>query len=143
MNDKESASVVFECANHAGRIAAMMCAVCLKPLCIDCALPFGGTTVCDDPEHKHVLEHWTLLVRSDSEFEIDMVVQNLRCEGIDPQRYSSRAFKLTLGENPRDVAQVFVPKGQSVRAREILNNLGLPAVQHGERGSTKEESNIG
>lgn len=110
-----------------------MCAE--KPVCADCCVQFSRGTVCEDPEHKNVLEEWAIVFRSNSEFEADMIVRNLEYQGVKTKVFSSRVFKQTIGENPHDLAQVFVRQGEHHRAQMILSTLGLPDIEKNSQAS--------
>lgn len=102
--------------------------MCGKPLCTDCSVRCKGEIVCEESSHKEVVELWAFLVRSNSEFEADMIVGNLRIEDIGVRRYSSRAFKSAIGENTWDVVQVYVRQEDLSRAQDILRDLDLPTA---------------
>jgi hypothetical protein len=118
-----------ECANHSGVVAEALCTVCGKPVCADCAVLLGSRgIVCDEPEHRLLLERWTIVFRTNSEFEADMIVKNLENEGVELRKFSSRSFKRTIGENARDFVNVFVPSSEHHHAEQSLRTLGLSNI---------------
>jgi hypothetical protein len=54
-----------------------------------------------------------------------MISKNLSFQGVESKAFSTRAFKLRLGENPEDSVNVFVPRENLERAREVLRLLDL------------------
>lgn len=116
--------------------------MCGKPLCADCFTSLDRGIVCEDPDHRRVLENWSVIVRSNSEFEADMILRNLEYEGIETRMFSSRAFKLTIGEDPRDFAQVFVHESKLSTALAVLRDLNLPSTAVRDQNSNKEGLNV-
>jgi len=114
-----------ECANHSGTVAEGNCSVCGKPVCADCFARFGSEVACDQPEHRRILEQWSLVFCTNSEFEADMIVKNLENEAVEMKRYSSRVFKRSIGENSHDFVKLFVRSGERHRAEHVLKALGL------------------
>jgi hypothetical protein len=106
-------------------MSAADCRVCGKPVCADCSLQLSRGTVCEDPEHKIVLEEWDIVFRSNSEFEADMIVRNLEYQQVKTKVFSSRTFKQTIGVDPYDSAQVFTHRDDYQRAILALSALGL------------------
>ncbi len=125
MNERFLPDQGTECANHSGAAAGAICSVCGKPVCADCFVQLGPGIVCDDPGHKIVLEEWAITFRSRSEFEVDMIVRNVENDGVESKMFSSRAFKQTIGADPRDVVNVFVRRSEHQRAEQVLSALGL------------------
>ena len=113
------------CTNHPAVMSMADCSVCGKPICTDCSLQLSRGTVCEDPEHRMVLEEWNIVFRSNSEFEADMIVRNLEYQQVRTKVFSSRAFKQTIGADPHDSAKVFVHRDEHRRATFALNALGL------------------
>ncbi len=113
------------CTNHPGVMSAADCSVCGKPVCADCSMQLSRGTVCEDPEHKIVLEEWDNVFRSNSEFEADMIVRNLEYQHVKTKVFSSRAFKQTINVDPHDSVQVFVHRDDFQRAILALSALGL------------------
>lgn len=114
-----------ECANHPGVNARGICWVCGKPVCGNCLVYVDTLAVCDDAVHKTVLSNWTTVYRCNSEFEAEMITKNLAFQRVETKVFSSRAFKLAIGENPNDFVNVFVPRDEIGRATDALQTLGL------------------
>ncbi|HEY6952197.1 MAG TPA: hypothetical protein VI758_07295 [Bacteroidota bacterium] len=72
-----------------------------------------------------IAQQWSLLYRVESDFEADMIVANLVGNGIPAQAFSSRAFKLTIGENSGDGVNIFVSSADYLRAMDLLTVLEL------------------
>lgn len=88
-------------------------------------------------------EQWKVMFRSGFEFEADMIVQNLQYHGIATKTYSSRAFKLAIGEDSRDFVQVFVPQDDVYRAQEVLSSLDLPGTETSKKKINNGGSALG
>lgn len=131
-----------ECYHHPGVASKEVCDVCGKPLCSECFVRLDRGIVCEESEHKAVLELWTMIVRSKSEFEADMVVRNLQLQGIGTKVYSSRVFKLRIGEDSRDDVKVFVLREECERARGVLGNLELPGIEMSNQKSEEKGPNF-
>ncbi len=127
----------IECANHSGVHAEANCSVCGKPVCADCSVQLNRGNVCEDPGHRTVLEEWAIVLRSNSEFEADMIVRNLECQGLKTKTFSSRAFKEKIGEDAHEFVQVFVHQGESQRAQDVLSTLGLLNCERETQGTSE------
>jgi len=125
MNDTWRTREEVECSSHSGVTAEANCRVCGKPICSDCSVQASRGVVCNDPEHRIVLDEWTTLFVTKSEFEADMIVKNLEIDGITSKRFSSRSFKLSVGESTRDFVNIYVQPEQQIRAEKVLNDVGL------------------
>ncbi len=135
MTAPTSAPVGLECAEHPETAAIGRCAVCGRPVCGHCSVGTGADLFCLGTDHRSTSEHWTLIHRSTFEFEADIVIKNLSLQGVESKVFSSRAFKLTLGEDADHWVQVYVRKEQLARAHEVLSLLDL-----GNGKSTTNES---
>jgi B-box zinc finger. len=93
MNERFLLDQATGCANHSGAAAEAICSACGKPLCADCFVQLSTGIACDDPGHKIVLEEWAITFRSNSEFEVDMIVKNLENNRVASKMFSSRDRK--------------------------------------------------
>ena len=112
------------CENHPVVAAAAFCAVCLKPLCDDCAIERNGSTVCDE-SHAEFISRCTLIASVASPFEADAIATNLRSHEIEAPLFSFREHLAAVLAGAEDAAHVFVPKEQHAAALAVLNQLQL------------------
>jgi hypothetical protein len=104
--------------------AAAFCAVCLKPLCGDCAVEAGGECFCDDMHRAYASTHARIAAVA-SPFEADAVVANLTSNGIESRLFYFREHASVVLSNGRDSAVVFVPREKSEEASRVLSSLEL------------------
>ncbi len=120
----------IECGNHSGAAAVGACVVCGMPVCGDCAVTKEKKLFCNDSTHAVFLDHHALLGVSDSEFEADIIVSNLKANGILPLVYSPKGFFDFKSEKADSAVRVFVVKDDRARAITILTELGLEDFIH-------------
>ena len=118
-------SLELFCANHDGELAVGACEVCAKPICTRCLRRIGAHVLCEEPAHMEIVEEWVILMRSSSEFEVDLFVRNLEIGAIRTSVFSSRKHKMTIGENRTDHVDLYVPLADKERAVQFLQSLGL------------------
>jgi hypothetical protein len=114
----------FDCENHAGVRAAALCAVCLKPICGDCAIEEERELFCEDLHRTFSLTHERVATFS-SPFEADAVVTNLKSNGVEAQRFFFRDHLSVVLSGQRDSATVYVERGKLAAATRTLNALQL------------------
>jgi hypothetical protein len=129
MMETGSSASLRKCANHPEVTATSTCSVCGKPICSDCSVPVGNARVCNDTGHKVIAEGWVRIAVTQSEFEADMVSRNLGLQNITAHVFSSRLFKLAIGEDSQDRTNIFVPKSAYERALEVLRSIGFSAEE--------------
>jgi hypothetical protein len=97
------------CQVHPERRAHDRCVACGQALCEECRGSDGRAALC--PEHAGllVIEGWAQVYSATSDFEAQLLRENLRAEGIDAQIYSQRdsAFSVDLGE--LSIVRLLVP----------------------------------
>lgn len=141
--DTASHNGSLACYAHPDIVAVETCSVCGKPLCVRCCVRSDHGVVCDEQEHRKLLENSILLMTLCTEFEADMVSRNLEIQGIRTTHFSTRAFKLRIGDHPGDEVRMFLLSGDKERALEVLNDLDLPVGTPNSRGSDGIGGNIG
>ena len=108
------------CAAHPGRTAAGQCVVCGTAVCEECG--GAGQTAYLCPEHVgvRITEGWAEVYTTTSEFEAQLLRDNLRAEGIDAQTYSQRdrIFSVDLGE--LSIVRLLVPVWSYLDATELI-----------------------
>jgi len=114
----------LECEHHPGRAAEVACIICGMPLCRSCRSLRGA--LCADPEHSAIALGWDRLFASNSEFEADCVVQNLKDRGIVARAFSSRGFASAGPTDASDAVRVYVAKEDLARAEQCVADLTGP-----------------
>lgn len=97
------------CDTHADRAAVGECVVCGRALCAECEAVATRVRLCAEHRDVRVTEGWAEVFTSTSEFEAQLVRDNLRAEGIEAQVYSQRdrIFSVDLGE--LSIVRLLVP----------------------------------
>ena len=124
LDTRKENSTNVECEAHPDHRAVGICVVCSKPVCTDCEVKSAGKILCDDPEHKIVLQDWRLMLLPDSEFEAKALVRNLADNGIMAKTYSLHDHAATYWLNDNRVL-LFVKKSEEEKARTLLQELNL------------------
>jgi hypothetical protein len=125
MKTRRSMPTGRDCANHPGLAAAVVCGICGKPVCGQCAVDVEGWTLCDDAQHKALLNHWSVLFVSDSEFETDIIKKNLELNGFAARIFTSRVYKEDIGEPKGEFVTLFVSQSEFEKAENVLKEFGL------------------
>ncbi len=108
------------CDTHPDRTAEGRCVVCGRAVCGECRTGDRHATLCPRHGSVTVIEGWAQVYSTTSEFEAQLVRENLRAEGIDAQIYSQRdtAFSLDLGE--MSIVRLLVPVWEYERALAMI-----------------------
>ncbi|MBI3585918.1 MAG: hypothetical protein HY088_02170 [Ignavibacteriales bacterium] len=116
---------LLECENHSDQIAIAVCIVCGKPVCGDCAIAKDKKFFCDSGEHINIDGEYVVIYSCESEFEADMIRQNLHQAGIRSLSFSFHNHVGTYWNQDRALVQLRVSQSQAHQATDILRNLGL------------------
>ena len=94
--------------------------VCGKAVCEGCADSSQRAFLCDEHRSVRVTEGWAEVYTTTSEFEAQLLRDNLRAEGIDAQTFSQRdrVFSVDLGE--LSIVRLLVPVWRYVDASEVI-----------------------
>jgi hypothetical protein len=97
------------CDVHPERPAAGRCVVCGVAVCDECGEPQPWAYLCSEHRGVRVTEGWAEVYTTTSEFEAQLVRDNMRAEGIDAQIFSQRdnIFSVDVGE--LSIVRVLVP----------------------------------
>lgn len=108
------------CATHAERQADGRCVVCGQALCSECAGTDRRVQLCDRHRDITVIEGWAQVYSPTTEFEAQLLRDNLRAEGIDAQIYSQRdrVFSVDLGE--LSIVRLLVPVWEYENALALI-----------------------
>lgn len=112
--------VAAVCAEHPDRAAHSRCVVCGRGLCERCRDEDRAPALCPDHQSVPVIENWAQVYSTADEVEGQLVVENLRAEGIDAQVYSQNdhIFPVDLGE--LSIVRVLVPVWEYGPALELI-----------------------
>lgn len=107
------------CDDHPDRAAHSRCVICGRTVCEgpdDARRP----ALCEEHRTVPVIEGWSQVYSTNAEIEAQLIVENLRAEGLDAQLYSQtdRSFPVDLGE--LSIARVMVPVWEHEQALEII-----------------------
>jgi hypothetical protein len=113
-----------ECETHPDHRAVGLCVICGKPVCSDCEVKRDGKILCNDSEHKILLQGWCVMYQPDSEFEAEALVRNLADGGIEAKTFSLHDHVTTHWLNENRVL-LFVRKLEDEKAKALLKELNL------------------
>lgn len=110
----------FVCAEHPERGAAGRCVVCGTAGCEACRTEDRHAHLCGLHRDVMVIEGWAQVYSAPTEFEAQLLRENLRAEGIDAQVYSQRdnIFSVDLGE--LSIVRLLVPVWEYERALAVI-----------------------
>lgn len=120
----------IECSNHPDVTAIGACVVCGMPVCGDCAVTSEKKLFCNDHSHVVLLEKYARLGVSDSEFDADIIVGNLKAGGISVKIFSPKEFFAYKSNCADSAPRMFVEKSDRARAVMIITELGLEDFIH-------------
>lgn len=108
------------CTVHPERPAHDRCVVCGQALCELCSRSEGRAALCETHADVTVIEGWAQVYSATSDFEAQLLRENLRAEGIDAQTYSQRdrTFSVDLGE--LSIVRLLVPVWEYDHALKII-----------------------
>jgi hypothetical protein len=112
------------CEVHPDHYAIGLCVICAKPVCTDCEVKSARKILCNDPDHRIVLEEWRKIYQADSEFETEALVRNLADCGIAAKTFSLHDHIATHWLNENRVC-LFVKKSEEEKAIALLKELNL------------------
>jgi hypothetical protein len=107
------------CDDDSSRPAHSRCVICARALCD--ARPEGTRpALCEEHRTVPVIEGWSQVYTTGAALEAQLIVENLRAEGVDAQLYAQtdRSFPVDLGE--LSIARVMVPVWEHEQALQII-----------------------
>ena len=110
------------CALHPDRSAQGQCVACGNAVCEGCAASSQVAFLCQEHRAVRMTEGWAEVYTTTSEFEAQLLRDNLRAEGIDAQIYSQRdrIFSVDLGE--LSIVRLLVPVWSYLDAMEVIRS---------------------
>lgn len=110
------------CEMHGERRAVGRCVVCGRAVCDECSSGEGHACLCEAHRTVSVIGGWAQVYTTTTEFEAQLVRENLRAEGLDAQVFSQRdrAFSVDLGE--LSIVRVLVPVWEHQAALQVIRD---------------------
>ena len=108
------------CAEHPERTATGRCVVCGLAVCDDCRPGDTRACLCDQHHEVVVMQGWAQVYTTPTEYEAQLVVENLRAEGIDAQPYSQKDSIFTVEIGDLSIVRVLVPVWEYAQALRII-----------------------
>jgi hypothetical protein len=114
--------VEVACEAHADRMAPGRCVVCGRAVCEACRAGESHAYLCEDHRTVSVIGGWAQVYTTTTEFEAQLVKENLRAEGRDARVFSQRdrAFSVDLGE--LSIVRVLVPVWEYGAALQVIRD---------------------
>lgn len=114
--------VEHRCTLHPERQAFGQCVICARALCDECAAGTQRAYLCPDHRTVPVIEGWAQVYSTASEFEAQIVRDNLLAEGIDAQIYSQKDRILTVDLGELAIVRVLVPVWEYGPALQLITD---------------------
>jgi hypothetical protein len=114
----------IECETHPNHRAIGFCVICGRPVCSECEVKSAGKILCNDPDHRILLQEWSMVHQPDSEFEADALVRNLADGRIEAKTFSLHDHMATFWLHENRVL-LFVRKSEDEKAKALLKELNL------------------
>lgn len=110
------------CDEHPDREARGRCVICGRAVCEQCRDDEQRAYLCADHDGVVVIEGWAQVYSTTSEFEAQLVRENLRAEGMEAQIFSQRdrVFSVDLGE--LSIVRLLVPVWEYERALQVIRS---------------------
>lgn len=112
--------VEVPCAEHPERTAEGRCVVCGKPLCDTCDRGEARPFRCEEHRRVPFIEGWAQVYTTASEFEAQLVRENLRAEGIDAQTFSQKDHIYPVDMGELSIVRLLVPAWEYAPALQII-----------------------
>lgn len=110
------------CAVHGERIAVGHCLLCGRSLCNECRHGDRRTGRCAEHAGVPVIQGWAQIYTTNSDFEAQLLRENLRAEGIESQIFSQRDSVFAVEMGNLSLVRLLVPAGEYDRAREVIRS---------------------
>lgn len=112
--------VSVACDHHSDREAVGRCVVCGRAICEACGTPDRHAHLCQDHAAVPVIEGWAQVYGATTEFEAQLLRDNLRAEGVEARIYSQRDHILSVDLGELSIVRLLVPTWEFERAREVI-----------------------
>ena len=114
------ARIEIACETHPDRKAVGRCVVCGRAMCEGCGSGDSMALLCEDHADVTVIQGWAQIYTTTSEFEAQLLRDNLAAEGLEVRIYSQkdRIFSVDLGE--LSIVRLLIPAWEHDRAAEVI-----------------------
>ena len=108
------------CELHGETLAEARCVICGRALCRECENGGGPASLCLDHADATIIQGWAQIYTTASEFEAQLLRDNLLAEGIDARIFSQKdnIFSVDLGE--LSIVRLLVPAWDYERATVLI-----------------------
>jgi hypothetical protein len=109
------------CATHSDRTAGGRCVACGRALCQSCRASDRHAWLCQDHRGIVVIEGWAQVYSTTSEFEAQLLRENLRAEGVDARIFSQRDNILSVEIGDLSIVRLLVPVWEYELAARVIH----------------------
>ncbi len=113
------ARLEFPCDRHEERTAEGRCVVCGTAVCSVCRRG-DRAFLCGDHRRVPVIQGWAQVYSTASEFEAQLLRENLTADGIEARIFSQRDKMLSVDLGELSIVRVLVPAFEYTRAEELI-----------------------
>jgi hypothetical protein len=114
--------VQHRCASHPDTFAEGRCVVCGRLVCRVCQQGPGRVFLCHDHARIGLIQGWAQIYSTTSEFEAQLLRENLLAEGMDAQIFSQKDQMLSVDLGDLSIVRLLVPARQYERARAVIRS---------------------
>lgn len=110
------------CDTHAASPAVGRCVLCGEAVCSECGHEETRLILCAEHREVPVIEGWAQVYSTTSEFEAQLLRENMHAEGLGAQVYSQKdsAFNVDLGE--LSIVRLLVPVWEYGHALQVIRD---------------------
>jgi hypothetical protein len=109
-----------ECDLHPDRQAVGRCVVCGRGVCGECRRGEGRAILCADHSEVMVIQGWAQIYSTTSEFEAQLLRDNLQAEDMEARIFSQKDNMLSVDLGELSIVRILVPAWEYERAAEII-----------------------
>ena len=114
-------AAAFSCKRHPDRSATGRCVVCGSALCADCNRGDGRAALCENDAGVTVIHGWAQIYSTTSEFEAQLLRENLLAEGIETRVFSQKDNMLSVDLGELSIVRLLVPVWEYEQAQELIS----------------------
>lgn len=100
--------------------------MCTRPVCQDCRAGSRRAFLCADHGHIDLIQGWAQIYSTASEFEAQLLRENLIAEGIDAQIFSQKDNMLSVDLGELSIVRLLVPAWQYEQAEKVISEHKSP-----------------
>lgn len=114
------------CEAHPDRAADGRCVVCARALCAACGGATRPARLCEEHREVRVIEGWGQVYSTTSEFEAQLLRDNLLAEGVEAQIFSQRDKMFSVEIGDLGIVRILVPVWEYREARRLIRDHTVP-----------------